>query len=83
MANRHGTKSKGRAHMSATHLIGLFVFYGVLAFCVFAFTFFYVFTGGEFWLVIALTLIFGAVATVVHARSGRRTRIDALIDKGP
>jgi len=83
MAHRDGTNSRGRAHMRATHLIGLFVFYAVLAFCVFAFTFFYVFTAGEFWLVIVLTLIFGAAATVVHARSGRRTRIDALIDKGP
>jgi hypothetical protein len=59
------------------------VFYAVLAFCVFAFTFFYVYTGVEFRLVIALTLIIAAIATIVHVKAGRRTRVDSLIDKGP
>jgi hypothetical protein len=79
----HGSRPGGRARFSALHIAGLFVFYAVLAFCVFAFTFFYVYTGVEFRLVIALTLIIGAVATIVHVKAGRRTRVDSLIDKGP
>ena len=83
MTGHHDTGRGGRARIRPMHVVGLFVFYAVLAFCVFAFTFFYVFTGGEFRLVIALTLVFGIVATIVHVKSGRRTRVDSLIDKGP
>jgi len=69
--------------VTARHIAGLFVFYSLLAFCVLAFVFFFVYTGGEFRLVIALTLLFGVVATIVHVKAGRRSRIDTLIDKGP
>ena len=62
--------------------LGLFVFYTALAFGVFAFTFFYIFTGIEFSLVIVLTLVIGVVATFVHVKAGRRTRVDSLVDKG-
>jgi hypothetical protein len=48
----HGSRSARPAQLSALHIAGLFVFYAVLAFCVFAFTFFYVYTGVEFRLVI-------------------------------
>jgi hypothetical protein len=63
--------------------VGLFVFYGVLTFCVLAFTFFFIFTWGEFRLVIPLSLAVGVIATIVHVKAGRRTRVDTLIDKGP
>ena len=82
----HGPRSSGgaRAHdrVSALHVLGLFVFYTALAFGVFAFTFFYIFTGIEFRLVIVLTLVIGVVATFVHVKAGRRTRVDSLVDKG-
>jgi hypothetical protein len=38
---------------------------------------------GELRLVTALTLAFAIVATVVHVKSGRRDRVDQLIEKGP
>jgi len=79
----HHPAAPGRARFGPVHIAGLFVFYAVLAFCVLAFTFFFVFTGGEFRLVIVLTLAFGVVATIVHVRAGRRSRVDRLIDKGP
>ena len=82
MARHHGSSPGGRAHFGPLHVLGLFLFYAVLAFCVFAFAFFFVFTGGEFRLVIVLTVVFGFVATIVHVKVGRRTRVDALIDKG-
>ena len=82
----HDPRSSGRARahgrVSALHILGLFVFYAVLAFGVFAFTFFYIFTGIEFSLVIVLTLVIGVVATFVHVTAGRRTRVDSLVDKG-
>ena len=82
----HAPRSSGRAHahdrVSALHVLGLFVFYTALAFGVFAFTFFYIFTGIEFSLVIVLTLVIGVVATLVHVKAGRRTRVDSLVDKG-
>ena len=83
MSQHHGRPSPGRARFRPIHILGLFVFYAVLAFCVLAFTFFFVFTGGEFRLVIILTVAFGAIATAVHVKAGRRTRIDRLVDKGP
>ena len=48
-----------------------------------AFTFYFVFVGGEARLMIALTLAFAIIATVVHVKVGRRDRIDTLIDRGP
>jgi len=83
---QHDPRSSGRARghdrVSALHVLGLFVFYTALAFGVFAFTFFYIFTGIEFSLVIVLTLVIGVVATFVHVKAGRRTRVDSLVDKG-
>jgi hypothetical protein len=81
--HHHGPGGGGKARFGPAHIAGLFVFYAVLAFCVFAFTFFYVYTGVEFRLVILLTVVIGAIATLVHVKAGRRTRIDSLIDKGP
>ena len=82
----HDSRSSGRARahdrVSAVHVLGLFVFYTALAFGVFAFTFFYIFTGIELRLVIVLTLVIGVVATFVHVKAGRRTRVDSLVDKG-
>ena len=80
----HTPRSSGRARarVSALHVLGLFVFYTALAFGVFAFTFFYIFTGIEFSLVIVLTLVIGVVATFVHVKAGRCTRVDSLVDKG-
>ncbi len=83
MTRHHGSRSSGGGRFTALHVLGLFVFYAVLAFCVLAFVFFFIYTGLEFRLVIVLTLAFGVIATIVHVRSGRRTRIDSLIDKGP
>jgi hypothetical protein len=78
------TPAKGRrATFSAQHIVGLFVFYVIVAFCILTFTFFYVFDMGELRLVTALTLGFAIVATVVHVKSGRRDRVDRLIEKGP
>lgn len=71
------------ARFSARHIAGLFMIYGILAFCILTFTFFYVFNVGEMRLVTALTLGFAIVATLVHVRSGRRDRVDQLIDHGP
>ena len=83
MARHHDGRSAGRAHFSVGHIIGLLVFYSILAFCVLAFTFFYVYTQGELRFVIILTIAFGVVATAVHTKAGRRSRIDRLIDRGP
>jgi hypothetical protein len=77
------SRGRGRAKFSARHIVGLFLFYAILAFCVLTFTFFYVFNVGELRLVTALTLGFAIVATVVHVRSGRRDRVDTLIERGP
>ena len=78
------TPAKGRAAtFSARHIVGLFLFYAILAFCILTFTFFYIFDMGELRLVTALTLAFAVVATVVHVKSGRRGRVDQLIEKGP
>jgi hypothetical protein len=71
------------ATFSAKHVAGLFVFYAILAFCILTFTFFYVFNMGELRLLTALALGFAIVATVVHVKSGRRDRVDRLIEKGP
>lgn len=68
---------------TAKHVVGLFVFYVILAFCILTFTFFYVFNMGEMRLVTALTLAFAIVATVIHVKTGKRDRLDTLIDKGP
>jgi hypothetical protein len=82
MSRHHDPRSRGRQRPSLQHIVGLFVFYSVLAFAVLAFAFFFVYTGVEFRLVIALTLLFGAVATIVHVKARRRSRIDTLVDKG-
>ena len=84
MTVHHDPRSSGRARAPRPpmHVLGLFVFYAALAFGVFAFTFFYIFTGVEFSLVIVLTLVIAVVATVVHVKAGRRTRVDSLVDKG-
>ena len=82
MDKHHEPRSAGHARVSAAHLLGLFVFYAALAFGVFAFTFFYIFTGIEFYMVIILTIVIGVVATIVHVKAGRRTRVDSLVDKG-
>ena len=82
MSKHHGANSGGGAPFSAAHILGLFGFYLVLAFCILSFTFFFVFTVGEFRLVIVLTLAFGVIATIVHVMAGRRSRVDTLIDKG-
>ena len=87
MNKHHGPRPSDRAHgkgmhIGGWHVLGLFVFYAALAFGVFAFTFFYIFTRIEFSLVIVLTLVIAVVATFVHVRSGRRTRVDSLVDKG-
>ena len=83
MSHSGGPRGRGRAHFGARHIVGLFLFYAVLAFCVLTFTFFYVFSIGELRLVTALTLGFAIVATVIHVRSGRRDRVDDLIERGP
>lgn len=82
MARHHPSHGGGRPRMSPLHIVGLFVFYAALAFGVFAFTFFYIFTGIEFSLVIVLTLAIAVVATAFHVVKGRRTRVDSLVDKG-
>jgi hypothetical protein len=82
MSKHHGANSGGGTRFSTGHILGLFGFYLVLAFCILAFTFFFVFTGGEYRLVIVLTLAFSAIATIVHVMAGRRSRVDTLIDKG-
>ncbi len=83
MTQHHESASRGKARFSPRHIVGLFAFYAVLAFSVLAFTFFFVYTGGEFRLVIGLTLVFAVIATIVHVKAGRRSRVDTLIDKGP
>jgi len=83
MPRHHESTSRGRQSFSTRHIIGLFLFYGVLTFCVLAFTFFFVYTGLEFRLVIVLTLLVGAIATLVHVKAGRRTHIGQIIDRGP
>ncbi len=83
MNQSSGARGRGRAKFSIRHIVGLFVFYLILAFCVLTFTFFYVFDVGELRLVTVLTLAFAVLATAVHVRSGRRDRIDTLIERGP
>jgi hypothetical protein len=83
MNQSSGPRGSRRAKFSARHVVGLFVFYAILAFCILTFTFFYVFNVGELRLVTVLTLGFAVVATAVHVRSGRRDRIDTLIERGP
>jgi hypothetical protein len=81
---RHGPSSRRRAaRFSAKHIAGLFVFYAILAFCILTFALFYVFNVGELRLVSILTLIFAVAATALHVKSGRRDRVDDLIDRGP
>jgi len=76
---RHGRA----ATFSPMHVVALFVFYMVVAFCVLTFTFYYVFNRGELRLVTGLALVFSIVATFIHVKAGRRDRVDDLIDKGP
>ena len=83
MSRHHESTPRGKQRFSPRHIVGLFLFYSVLTFCVLAFTFFFVYTRIEFSLVIALTLLVGAIATLVHAKAGRRSRVDTLIDRGP
>ena len=83
MPSHHDPKSKSRQPFSALHIVGLFLFYSVLTFAVLAFTFFFVYTEGEFRLVTVLTLVIGLIATIVHVKAGRRNRVDTLIDHGP
>jgi hypothetical protein len=83
MTSHRDRASGGQARFRPQHIAGLLLFYTVLTFCVLAFVFFFVYTGVEFRLVILLTLAIGIVATVVHVKRGRRTRIDTLIDRGP
>lgn len=78
-----GPRGRGRTKFSARHVVGLFLFYAIVAFCILTFTLFYVFNVGELRLVTILTLGFAIIATVVHVRAGRRDRIDTLIEKGP
>ncbi len=33
-------------------------------------------------MVIILTIVIGVVATFIHVKAGRRTRVDSLVDKG-
>jgi hypothetical protein len=79
----HQRSPAGKTRFGTGHIIGLFLFYSVLAFAVLAFAFFFIYTGFELGLVIALTLVVGAIATFVHVKAGRRTRIDTLVDRGP
>jgi hypothetical protein len=83
MSKHHGSSTGGKAHFGPGHILGLFLFYAVLAFCVLAFTFYFVFVGGEARLMVALTLALAIIATIVHVKMGRRDRIDTLIDRGP
>lgn len=83
MTHPHRHAPERRARFGTRHVLTLFAFYVTLAFCVLAFTFFYVFSLGEMALVVILTLAVGVVATAVHVGAGRRTRVDALIDRGP
>jgi hypothetical protein len=83
MSKHHGSAPAGKARFSPGHILGLFLFYAVLAFGILAFTFYFVFVGGEARLMIALTLAFAIIATIVHVKVGRRDRIDTLIDRGP
>ena len=82
MSKHHGSAPAGKARFSTGHIVGLFFFYAVLAFGILAFTFYFVFVGGEARLMIALTLAFAVVATIVHVKVGRRDRIDTLVDRG-
>ncbi|HVQ77133.1 MAG TPA: hypothetical protein VMT79_16530 [Candidatus Binatia bacterium] len=81
----HARRSTGRPGRTfgPWHILGLFAFYAILAFAVLAFAFFFLFTIGEMALVVVLTALVAAVATIVHVRAGKRTRVDALIDRGP
>jgi hypothetical protein len=83
MSKHHPAAPRGKARFSPGHILGLFVFYAVLAFCILAFTFYFVFAVGEARLMGVLTLAFAIIATIVHVKVGRRDRIDTLIDRGP
>lgn len=83
MTRRARPAGRRGAGFTTKHIAGLFVFYAIVAFCVLTFALFYVFNVGELRLVTALTLGFAIVATWVHVRSGRRDRVDQLIDHGP
>jgi len=80
---QHRGGARGKARFGPAHIAGLFAFYSVLAFAVIAFAFFFLFTGLEFRLVIPVSLAIGIIATIVHVKAGRRTRVDTLVDKGP
>jgi hypothetical protein len=83
MSKHHPGTPRGKARFSPGHILGLFVFYAVLAFCILAFTFYFVFAGGGARLMGVLTLAFAIIATIVHVKVRRRDRIDTLIDRGP
>ena len=83
MSKHHGSTQGGKARFGPVHILGLFLFYAVLAFCIRAFTFYFVLAVGEARLMIVLTLAFAVIATIVHVKVGRRDRIDTLIDRGP
>lgn len=83
MSKDHPAAPRGKARFSPRHILGLFVFYAVLAFGILAFTFYFVFAVGEARLMVVLTLAFAIIATIVHVKMGRRDRIDTLIDRGP
>jgi hypothetical protein len=80
---QHRGAARSTARFRPAHIVGLFLFYSVLTFAVIAFVFFFLFTGLEFRLAIPITLAIGLIATVVHVKAGRRTRVDTLVDKGP
>jgi len=80
---QHRGGARRAARFRPAHIVGLFLFYSVLTFAVIAFAFFFLFTGLEFRLVIPVALVIGAIATVVHVKAGRRTRVDTLVDRGP
>ena len=85
MAQQRGNTSGGRQRRSVAHIAGLFLFYALLAFCVLTFAFLYIFKWGKFHLVIplvVLAVLVGVVATVVHVKAGRRTRVDSFVDRG-
>jgi len=83
MSRHYGAPHGGHTRFRPAHIAGLFVFYAVLTFSVLAFVFFFLYTWGEFRLVIPVSLAVGLIATIVHVKAGRRTRVDTLIDRGP
>ena len=83
MSKHHPAAARSKVRFSPGHILGLFVFYAVLAFCILAFTFYFVLAVGEARLMGLLTLAFAIIATIVHVKVGRRDRIDTFIDRGP